>query len=171
MTSQEIERLAATEGSEMPNSLETHEQLLFLTLRELYQNYRSGGVNRERAKKEKNLIFVAFEKLKHDHQRVEQQLQIRRRIEREIGSLYTCGCDNCLRLALIFDGMDRRDIPEDIKELHEWNEKLRALVKERSERAAHLSTNLKMIQVVLDSDASPEEKLKKISNYAKEKTQ
>lgn len=171
MDVQDLERIAATEGSELPNGLATHEQLLFLTLRELYQNYRSGAVNRERAKKEKNRIFVAYEGLKHDHKRVEHQLQIRRRLEREIGSLYTCGCANCRKVAMIFDGMDRRDIPEDIKEVHSWNEKLRELVKERSERAAHLATNLHMIQIVLNSNASPEEKLEKISKYAKEKTQ
>ena len=51
-----IERTAAN-GGELPDDLELPEQLLFLTLRELYSNYKAGAVERERAKREKQRIL------------------------------------------------------------------------------------------------------------------
>ena len=148
MDVQDLERIAATEGSEMPDGLATHEQLLFLTLRELYGNFRSGVVNRERGKKEKNRILIAYQGLKRDHEAVEQQKRIRKRLEKEVGNLYACGCDTCKKVVRVFDGIDRNDIPDTIKEVHEWNEKLRELVKQRSEHNAVLATKIMMIQVL-----------------------
>ena len=62
MTTDELERIASTDA-EMPEGLELPEQLLFLTLRELYRNYHSGAVNRDRAKREKQRIYVAYKGL------------------------------------------------------------------------------------------------------------
>ena len=59
MTTDELERLAASD-EEMPDGLAMPEQLLFLTLRELYKNFRSGAVNRDRGKREKSRILVAY---------------------------------------------------------------------------------------------------------------
>lgn len=147
----ELERLAASDA-EMPDSLEMPEQLLFLTLRTLYQNFRSGEVNRERAKREKSRIYVAYLKLKNEYKATEQHLEIQRRLSHNIGELYQCGCANCRKLLNIFTGVDREDIPTDIKEVNALNERLRELVKERSERNAELATTIDRVRWELDGE-------------------
>lgn len=156
-----LEQLAAN-GEEMPDNLPMHDQLLFLTLRELYGNFRSGSVNRERARREKNRIYVAYEELKRTAKASETHLKIRERLSSNICELYKCGCPNCRRLLNIFVGIDRRDVPEDIKEVNDWNEKLRALVKEKSDRNAALASVIDRVRWAIDGSGTDEEKIKKI---------
>ena len=119
MLTDQIERLAAS-GADMPEDLPMQDQLLFLTFRLLYQNYNSGAVNKERAKREKQLILKSYDLLGHN-----------------IYKLRNCGCDNCKKLLDMFDGLERYDIPADLVKA---NDRLRELVKERSERNAQLVT-------------------------------
>lgn len=149
MTPEELERLAATDG-DVPDNLELPEQLLFLTLRELYSNYRNGVVNKERAKREKSRILVAYQKLMSDYKITRQNKEITKRLSHHIGDLYKCGCPNCRKLINIFTGVDRQDIPEDIKEIHALNERLRDLVKEHSDRNAELATTIDRIRWALE---------------------
>ena len=149
MTTEELERLAAA-NRDVPDNLELPEQLLFLTLRELYSNYQNGVVNKERAKREKSRILVAYQKLLADYRITEQNKEITKRLSHHIGDLYKCGCPNCQKLIRIFTGVDRQDIPEDIKELHASNERLRDLVKERSDRNAELATTIDRIRWALE---------------------
>ena len=151
MKVEELEVLAAN-GEEMPEGLDMPDQLLYLTLRELYGNFRSGIVNRERAKREKSRIYVAYYDLKNQYKGVEQTLEMRQRLSRHIGELYQCGCASCRKLLNIFVGVDRQDIPEDAKILHDTNERLRELVKERSERNAELSTQMDRIRWALEKN-------------------
>lgn len=162
----DIERLAM-QGTEMPDGLDLPEQLLFLTLRELYSNFRAGKVNRERGRREKNRIMVAYEDLRSRYAIMDYHMKIRRRLEREVGSLYRCDCEHCRQVAAIMDGIDRKDIPEDIKEVNAWNEKLRELVRQRSERAAELATQLDRVRWALDGDLSPEAMIEKIKEVVK----
>ena len=166
MKVEDLERAAAA-GSEMPEDLDMPEQLLFLTLRELYSNYRAGAVNKERARREKQRVMVAYNGLTAGQRVVEAHRDIRRRIERHMGSLYRCDCPHCQKLIRLLDGVDRTDIPESVEELHMWNEKLRDLVKERSERAAALRTRLDSIGWVIDGKGSTEEKLERIKELLK----
>lgn len=151
MTTEEIERLAATDA-EMPERLTMPEQLLYITLRTLYQNFRSGIVNRERAKREKSRIFVAYQNLKNEYKATEQHLEIKKRLSHNIGELYQCGCPNCKRLLNIFVGVDRQDIPQNIREVNALNERLREMVKERSERNAELATKLDCVRWALEKN-------------------
>ena len=157
MTTDELERLAASE-EEMPDGLTMPEQLLFITLRELYKNFRSGAVNRERAKREKSRILVAYRGLTSEYAVVEQHLSIRKRLQGNIGDIYKCGCQNCRKLINIFNGVDRQDIPEDVKELNAWNERLRDLVQERSERNAELATMIDQVRWALEKNDYEREK-------------
>lgn len=161
MTTDEIERLAATDA-EMPDDLDMPEQLLFVTLRTLYQNYRSGAVNKERGKREKSRIYIAYRGLRSEYQATEDHIKIRNRLSHNIGSMLDCGCVHCRKIINIFNGIDRKDIPEDIKEVHSWNERLREMVKERSERNAVLSTTIDRVRWFLESDKTAEEKLNRI---------
>lgn len=149
MTPEELERLAATDG-DVPDNLELPEQLLFLTLLIYYSNYHNGVVNKERAKREKSRILVAYQKLLADYKITEQNKEITKRLSHHIGDLYKCGCPSCRKLINIFTGVDRQDIPEDIKEIHALNERLRDLVKERSDRNAELATTIDRIRWALE---------------------
>lgn len=151
MTTDELERLAASE-EEMPDGLTMPEQLLFFTLRELYKNFRSGAVNRERGKREKSRILVAYRGLANEYTVVEQHLAIRKRLQGNIGEIFKCGCQNCRKLINIFNGIDRQDIPEDVKELHARNERLVELVKERSDRNAELATLIDRVRWALEKN-------------------
>lgn len=151
MTTNELERIAAS-GGEMPDGLELPEQLLFLTLRELYSNFRSGAVNRERASREKSRIYVAYQGLELEYKVTKQNQEIHKRLTHNIGDLYRCGCPNCRKLIDIFTGVIREDIPQDIKELHSGNERLRELVKERSERNAELATIIDRVRWALEKN-------------------
>lgn len=151
MTTEELERLAATD-SDMPDGLDMPEQLLFLTLRTLYQNFRSGAVNRGRAKREKSRIYVAYQKLKNDYKTTEQHLEIRKRLSHNIGELYQSSCANCRKILNIFVGVDRQDIPTDIREVNALNENLRELVRERSERNAELATVIDRVRWALEKN-------------------
>jgi flagellar biosynthesis/type III secretory pathway chaperone len=151
MTMTEIERLAAS-GEEAPETLEMAEMLLFLTLRELYSNYKNGVVTRERASREKQRIITSYNSLRMTFDIAEQQLKIRHRLEKNIGELYKCGCPHCKKLIDIFTGIDRKDIPDDIEELNARNERLTDMVKERSERNAELATIIDRIRWALEKN-------------------
>ena len=157
----DLERLAAS-GADMPDGLKTHEQLLFLTLRELYTNFKSGAVNRERGRREKQSILLAYEQLKFENSLFEEHIRLRRRLEYEIGSLHLCGCETCRKVARVFDGIDRRDIPEDVKGLQETADKLREMVRQRSERNAELRTVIDRVGWIIDGDGTDEDKITRI---------
>lgn len=158
----DIERLAATPGSEMPEGLKLAEQLLFLTLRELYNNFRNGVITRDQGSMEKARIMRAYKHVELEHEIAEHHKAIRKRLEYEVGSLYKCGCETCQKVARIMDGIDKKDLPESLEEVHQWNKKLRELVKERSDRAAELATQLDRVRWALEKDAPAEEILKNI---------
>lgn len=162
----DLERLAAS-GAEMPGGLKTHEQLLFLTLRELYNNFRSGAVNRERGRREKQSILTAYEQLKFENSLFEEHVKLRHRLEYEIGSLHKCGCETCRKVARVFDGIDRRDIPQDVKQLQELTERLRDMVQQRSERNAALRTAIDRVGWIIDGEGTAEDKITKIKEVIK----
>lgn len=157
-----LEKLSATPGAEMPDGLGLGEELLFLTLRELYNNFRSGAVNRERGKREKQRIMVAYQSIQFQESLMDYHMKLRRRLEREVGSLHMCGCETCRKVARVFDGIERNDPPEDVAELQTRNDRLRDLVKERSERAGQLATQLDQVRWALDEKIPPEEMIEKI---------
>lgn len=140
MTAQEIE-LAVSRG-EMPEDLELPEMLFALTMQQLYKNYNSEIINRDQAKRLKQRIYVAYGGVQNEYKITKQHLDIRKRLSLNIGELYQCGCPHCRKLLNIFVGVDREDIPQDIKEVNECNKRLRELVKERSERNAELATTI-----------------------------
>ena len=98
-----IERTAAN-GGELPDNLELPEQLLFLTLRELYSNYKAGAVERERAKREKQRILSAYKALKISYEITNEHEKIRKRLEQNMVELHNCDCPHCRKLYLNTDG-------------------------------------------------------------------
>lgn len=151
MTFEEIEQYAAS-NNELPDGFTLNEQLLFFTLRELYNNFRSGVINREQGKREKQRIVVAYRDLELKQRVVDQSLAIRKRLEQNVGLLYDCDCATCRKLIRIFDGVERIDIPQDSRVLHEQNNRLREMVKERSERNAELATTIDKIRWAVEKN-------------------
>lgn len=143
MTCSDIEKLAAS-GSEMPNGLKMPEQLLFLTLQGLYHNFKTGAINREQGRRIKSRILVAYQQVQREQDVLDQHKAIRRRLEKSMGSLHKCDCPTCRKVARIFDGIDRTDIPENIEELQATNDRLREMVKQLNERNAELRTILEV---------------------------
>lgn len=148
---EQLEHLAATD-SEMPDGLSMPEELLFLTLRTLYQNFHSGAVSQDRAKREKSRIYAAYEILKKDYAIVEHHLDIRKRLTHNISEIFKGDCPHCKTLIRVFTGVERNDIPEDNKELHAQNERLRELVQERSERNAELAMVIDRVRWALEKN-------------------
>ncbi len=148
---EQLEQLAA-QDSEMPDNLSMPDQLLFLTLRTLYQNYHSGAVNRDRAKREKSRIYVAYNNLKHEYKVVEHHQEINKRLTHNIEDIFKSDCPHCKKLIRIFTGVERKDIPEDIKEVNAWNERLRELVKERSDRCSELASVIDRVRWALEKN-------------------
>ncbi len=161
MTAEELERLAASD-SDMPDDLSMPDELLFLTLRTLYQNFHNGIVNRERAKREKSRIMVAYGKLQSEYKIMQHNMEIRKRLQKNMSDLYDCGCPNCRKLLNIFVGVDRRDIPEDIKQVNALNERLRDKVKELGDRNAVLATTIDRVRWALEK--GDYERVKEIVN-------
>lgn len=162
----DLERLAAA-GEAMPDNLKTHEQLLFLTLRELYNNFRSGAVTRERGRREKQSILQAYEQLKFENSLFEEHVKLRHRLEFEVGSLHKCGCETCRKVARVFDGIERRDMPQDVKELQETTARLRDMVQQRSERNAELRTVIDRVGWIIDGEGTAEDKIARIKEAIK----
>lgn len=158
----DLERLAAA-GADMPDGLKLPEQLLFLTLRELYKNYRSGAVNKDRAKREKSKIMAAYNGLVFEQRVIDHHLAIRERIRKEMGNIYKCGCSDCQRMARILDGIERRDLNEDVVELNELVQKLQQLVGERTDRNVLYANLMDQIKYALGADIPPEQQIERIA--------
>lgn len=56
----EYEKIAMS-GGEMPDNMDSSDQLMFLKLRLLYDSYKRGVLNREQAKREKAKILKEYE--------------------------------------------------------------------------------------------------------------
>lgn len=132
MTTNEIEQLAA-KNIDIPAELDMGEQLLFITLRTLYQNFKTGKVSRERGAKEKQEILNAYKNIRLECDTMKFYQQINTRVARSLEELYKCGCPNCKHLIELFSGIDRNDIPEDLKAANEQIVKLRSALEGKKE--------------------------------------
>lgn len=56
----EYERVAM-EGGEMPDNMDSSDQIMFLKLRLLYATYKRGDISREQAKREKTKFLKEYE--------------------------------------------------------------------------------------------------------------
>lgn len=151
MTVNEIEQLAVRD-EDMPDGLDVGEQLLYITLRTLYSNFRSGAINKERGAREKQQILAAYKQVRLDCDIMNYYQQINQRVANHLEELYSCGCPHCKKLIELFSGIDRNDVPADIKSANEQIERLRDMVQERSERNAELMTTIDKIRWALEKN-------------------
>lgn len=164
----ELERRAAQPGAQLPQGLTLGEQMLFYTLEGLYHNFRSGAINREQGAREKRRILDAYRQVQFQEELWEDTQKRRRRISREIGSLYMCACPHCRKLASIMDGIERTDLPEDVKELQRTIERMRELSAKSGNRATELRHLLDRIKFCIEGERTLEGKIEYINEILQE---
>lgn len=97
---------AAFNGETLPDGLSGPEQLLFLSLRTVYRDYRAGAINKNQAKREKAEAVKAY-RLNAARDAVGENLMERiRRSELVRREIERGGCELCRRLTRILDGRD-----------------------------------------------------------------
>lgn len=104
----EIEALAIR-GEEVPKSYSLPEQLLFLSLRILHQEYRRDEITREQAVKEKARLVRQYEVAMGRLAVYQQAVQIRNTMSWRFAAVEKNGCPLCRELVQIFDGRRQPD--------------------------------------------------------------
>ena len=99
----DIEKIAM-HSDDMPDGLNSAEQLLFLSFRFLYESHRRGMITREQAKKEKQSILSRFGEMQRQVEIC--QMHYKRYVElagisKEVES---GDCDRCKQIMRILDG-------------------------------------------------------------------
>lgn len=105
MSTDELERLAAS-CAEMPENLNAAEQLLFLSLRQLYAIYRTRKITRDIAKREKTKIYKQFETNCLDLRCWESAMERGRKLAVLSPELKN-GCDLCKKYDRILGGLEK----------------------------------------------------------------
>ena len=105
MSTDELERLAVS-CSEMPENLNVAEQLLFLSLRQLYAIYRTRKITRDIAKREKTKIYKQFETNSLDLRCWESAMERTRKLAVLSPELKN-GCDLCKKYDRILGGLEK----------------------------------------------------------------
>lgn len=106
MTAAEIER-AAMSGGTLPVGLEQPEQLLFLSMRALYREYRCKSITREAARKEKFMIFREYEKAAMWHRVFRESVKRQNAAAPLLANIEKHGCGLCQELLKIMDGRSK----------------------------------------------------------------
>ena len=105
MSTDELERLAVS-CSEMPENLNVAEQLLFLSLRQLYAIYRTRKITRDIAKREKTKIYKQFETNSLDLRCWESAMERTRKLAVLSPELKN-GCELCKKYSRILGGIEK----------------------------------------------------------------
>ena len=105
MSTDELEKLAAS-FAEMPDGLNAAEQLLYLSLRQLYAIYRTRKITRDIAKREKTKIYKQFETNSLDLRCWESAMEKSRKLAILSPELKN-GCDLCKKYDRILGGLEK----------------------------------------------------------------
>lgn len=86
---------AASAGKPLPDGLTGPEKMLYITMRGLYAQYRSGVISLDQAKKEKRLLINDFGQMELREKSLERSVKAWRWVDL---SLNKCKCPECLEL-------------------------------------------------------------------------
>jgi len=103
---EEIER-AAARGDELLDGLSQPRQLLFLSLRSLYREYKTGALTKDQAHLEKLRILKVYENAEINWNIYQETAQMRNRLSRYFVEIEKGGCDKCRLAIKIFDGRSK----------------------------------------------------------------
>lgn len=106
MSTGELEKLAAS-FAEMPDGLNAAEQLLYLSLRQLYAIYRTRKITRDIAKREKTKIYKQFETNCLDLRCWESAMERGRKLAVLSPSLKDSGCELCRKFFNVLGGLEK----------------------------------------------------------------
>ena len=106
MSTDELERLAAS-CSEMPENLNVAEQLLFLSLRQLYAIYRTRKITRDIARAEKTRIYKQYEINSLNLKCWESAMERTRKLAVLSPSLKDSGCELCRKFFNVLGGLEK----------------------------------------------------------------
>lgn len=107
MNLNELERTAAR-GEAMPDGLKQPEQLLFVSLRILYREYRSGAIEKEQAGQEKRKLIDEYELMMLHHRAYTQASERANRYSHILTDAEKSGCEICKKIVKIFDGRETK---------------------------------------------------------------
>lgn len=96
MSALNIEKLAA-QGAELPDKLNGAEQLLFLSLRNLYSAFRSGKIPKDIAKIEKTRIYREYEQNALNLKCWMSGLEKERKLQHMTQEIKACDCEICVK--------------------------------------------------------------------------
>lgn len=105
MSTDELEKLAAS-FAEMPDGLNAAEQLLYLSLRQLYAIYRTRKITRDIAKREKTKIYKQYEINSLNLKCWESAMERTRKLAVLSPELKN-GCDLCKKYSRILGGIEK----------------------------------------------------------------
>ena len=105
-TPDEIES-AARRNDTMPDNLTQPEQLLFLQFRALYEQYRAGTIERDKAKTEKQMLLKEFRAARIQDEIRRETANMRARLGMTLSEMQKSECELCRRAARIIDGLER----------------------------------------------------------------
>ena len=104
MSQEELEKLAA-QGAEMPNCLNGAEQLLFLSLRQLYALYRTGKIPKDLAKAEKGKIYQEYAQYELNYKCWKQGLDKERKLSALHQKIKECDCEICREYIMTLEAL------------------------------------------------------------------
>lgn len=95
---------AAARGDPLPDGFTLVEQWLYLSLRILHREFRSGVITREQAAMEKNAILKQYEMAQLHHRSYTEANERCKRYSPLLVEAEKSGCDICRKIVRIFDG-------------------------------------------------------------------
>lgn len=108
----EIEALAIR-GEPLPKTYTLPEQLLFLSLRILHQEYRRDEITRKQAVREKARLVQQYKEAMGRLAVYQQAVKIRNTMSWRFAAIEQNGCPLCRELVQIFDGRKQPDGKEE----------------------------------------------------------
>lgn len=96
----------AFNGGPMPDGLVTSEQLLFLSLRSIYRDYRTGAIDKAQTQREKAETLRSYDTNAFSERMDAEMMDRIRRSEAVRHEIELGGCELCRRLVKILDGRD-----------------------------------------------------------------
>jgi hypothetical protein len=107
MNIDDIERAARTGNTLLPDDLTMPRQMLFLSLRALYQSFRAGTITKDHAHSEKLKILKVYGDAELLWKIYQETAQMRNRLSRYLTEIEKGGCDKCRLAVKIWDGRDK----------------------------------------------------------------
>lgn len=107
MWTDDLER-GAMKSEPMPDNLAMPEQWLYMSLRMLYREYRSGAIEKEQARQEKRKLIDEYELMMLHHRAYTQASERANRYSHILTDAEKSGCEICKKIVKIFDGRETK---------------------------------------------------------------